>query len=335
MPTVEYADRQRKPRTMPKVKKSSYHEDLRPAYRAGQLVAWIARRRWGLRMMHRFGMKPMIGNEIEGMINDEILIPSTSTPEHMIRARVYKPAATTGPLPAMLYAHGGGYQVGVPEQGNSFFEDLLKRRDVAIIAPAYRLSLAGHPFPAGLDDCFDTVQYMKENAADLGLRDDKIIIAGHSGGGGMAAALTHRVVDAGVVEVAFQMPIYPMLDHRMHTASAQVEGTVVWDRRTNELAWQNYLGHLNGNVPEYASPALRTDLSGLPPTISWVGDVEPFKDETIAYIDALDAAGVPTKFKLFNGGFHGFEIARPKANLSKEAMEFQGSAFAEFYDLYL
>ncbi len=235
----------------------------------------------------------------------------------------------------MLYAHGGGYQVGVPEQAHDFFEDLLKRRDVAIIAPAYRLSLAGHPFPAGLDDCFDTVKYMKDNAEKLGIRDDKIMIAGHSGGGGMTAAVTHRVVDAGVVDVAFQMPIYPMLDHRMQTASAQIDGTAVWDRRTNALAWENYLGHLDGDVPEYASPALRTDLSGLPPTISWVGTVEPFKDETIAYINALEAAGVPTKFKLFEGGFHGFEILVPKADVSQEAIEFQGSAFAEFYDLYL
>lgn len=320
---------------MPKVPKSSYHKDLRPAYRAGRLLAWTARRNWGLRLVHRLGMKPMIGNEVKGVVNDEILIPSTSTPGHMIRARVYKPAGITGPLPAMLYAHGGGYQVGVPEQANDFFEDLLKRRDVTIIAPAYRLSLAGHPFPAGLDDCFDTVKHMKNNADELGIRDDKIIIAGHSGGGGMAAAVTHRVVDASIVDVAFQMPIYPMLDHRQTTESSQVEGTAVWDRRTNALAWNNYLGHLNGKVPEYASPALRTDLSGLPPTISWVGDVEPFYDETVAYIDALDSAGVPTKFKVFPGGFHGFEIARPKANVSKEAIEFQGSAFAEFYDLYL
>lgn len=320
---------------MPKVPKSSYHEDLRPAYRPGRMITWIARRNWGLRMMHRFGMKPMIGNEIKGVVNDEILIPSASTPGHMIRARVYKPAGATGPLPVMLYAHGGGYQVGVPEQANAFFEDLLGRRDVAIIAPAYRLSLAGHPFPAGLDDCFDTVQFMKDNAGELGIRNDKIMIAGHSGGGGMAAAVTHRVVDTGIVDVAFQMPIYPMLDHRQQTKSAQVEGTVVWDSRTNALAWNNYLGHLDGNVPEYASPALRTDLSGLPPTISWVGDVEPFHDETVAYMNALAAAGVPTRFKVFPGGFHGFEIARPKANLSKEAIQFQGSAFAEFYDLYV
>ncbi|MEM7274172.1 MAG: alpha/beta hydrolase [Actinomycetota bacterium] len=277
----------------------------------------------------------MIGNEIDGVANDEIHIPSTTTPGHSIRARVYRPANAQDPLPAMLYAHGGGYQVGVPELANPFFEDLLRRRDVAIIAPAYRLSLAGHPFPNGLDDCFDTIQYLKDNAADLGIRGDRFMIAGHSGGGGMAAALTHRVVDTGVADVAFQMPIYPMLDHRMTTASARLEGTAVWDRRTNALAWQNYLGHIDGAIPEYASPALRQDLSDLPPTITWVGDIEPFKDETIAYVHALEAAGVPTRFELFEGGFHGFETMLPKAGLSKDAIEFQGRAFAEFYDRYL
>ena len=313
----------------------SYHEELRTASKAGRAVTWIARRRWGLQMMQRLTMKPMVGNEIDDITNDEIFIPSTTTPGHKIRARVYKPADATGPLPGLLYAHGGGYQVGVPEQAHPYFEDLIARRDVAIVAPAYRLSLDGHPFPAGLDDCFDTINYMSTNAAELGLRDDKFITAGHSGGGGMSAALTHRVVDAGDVEIAFQMPIYPMLDHRMQTSSAQFAGTAVWDTHTNAGAWNRYLGHLNGEVPEYASPALRTDLTGLPPTITWVGDAEPFKDETINYVTALEEAGVPTRFKLFEGGFHAFEVLAPKTTIGQQAIEFQGSAFADFYDTYL
>ncbi len=318
------------------MKRSMYHEDLQSAYLPGRAITWIARRRWGLRLMQRFGMRPMTGNEIEGMVNDEIFIPSKSTPGHDIRARVYKPANAKGPLPAMLYAHGGGYQVGVPEQANPFFEDILKRRDVAIVAPAYRLSLEGHPFPAGLNDCFDTLLFMKENAAELGIMSDKFIIAGHSGGGGMAAAVTLKVVDTKAADIAFQMPIYPMLDHRMQTDSAKnMVGTPVWDRRSNALAWENYLGHLGGDIPDYASPALREDLSELPPTISFVGDMEPFKDETIAFMKTLEEAGVPTRFKIYEGGFHGFETVLPNAPISQDANEFQVSAFADFYDEYI
>lgn len=321
---------------MARITRSMYHKDLQPSYRLGQIVTWIARRQWGLRMMHRFMMQPMVGNQIEGMVNEEIFIPSAATPGHKIRVRVYKPANAKGPLPAMVYAHGGGYQVGVPEIANPFFEDVLKRRNVAIIAPAYRLSLQGHPYPDGLNDCFDTLCYIKENATDLGLRSDKFIIAGHSGGGGMAAAVTLKTVDTGAADIAFQMPIYPMLDHRMETPSGRdMIGSVVWDRRSNALAWQNYLGHLQGDIPDHASPALREDLTGMPPTISFVGDMEPFKDETIAYIEALKRAGVPTRFKLYEGGFHGFETVAPKAAISKDANEFQVAAFAEFYDKYL
>ena len=316
--------------------RSMYHKDLQPAYGLGRAVTWIGRRNWGLRMMHRFMMLPLVGNNIDGVDCTEIYIPSVATAGHKIRARVYKPAGAKGPLPAMLYAHGGGYQVGVPEQANPFFEDVIKRRDVAIIAPAYRLSLQGHPYPDGLNDCYDTLLYMKKNAADLGIRNDKFIIAGHSGGGGMAAAVTLKTIDTQAADIAFQMPIYPMLDHRKNTKSArEMVGTAVWDCRSNALAWENYLGHLKGNIPDHASPALRQDLSGMPPTISWVGDMEPFKDETITYITALERAGVPTKFKLYEGGFHGFETVLPKAGVSIEANEFQVSAFAEFYDKYL
>ena len=321
---------------MSHITRSMYHPDLQSAARMGQFVTWMARRNWGLRIMHRLMMRPLIGTKINGIENDEIYIPSPSSPAHQIRVRVYKPANAQGPLPAMLYAHGGGYQVGVPEQAHPFFEDLIKRRNVAIFAPAYRLSLLGHPYPDGLNDCVDTLAYMKENADQLGIRADKFIIAGHSGGGGMAAAVTLKAVDTQAANIAFQMPIYPMIDHRIETQSGrEMIGSAVWDRETNALAWQNYLGHLNGLVPDYASPALRQDLTGMPPTISFVGDMEPFKDETIAYIDALEQAGVPTRFKLYEGGFHGFEVLAPKAAISQDANAFQVGAFAEFYDKYL
>ena len=162
--------------------RSSYHEDLQGVYRAGRALNWVARRRWGLRMMQRFAMRPMVGNQIDGVVNDEIFIPSTTTPEHSIRARVYKPANATGPLPAMLYIHGGGYQVGVPEQAHDFFEGLLERRDVAIVAPAYRLSLDGHPYPAGLDDCVSGVKWVVASAASLGLDPERVIVAGGDDG---------------------------------------------------------------------------------------------------------------------------------------------------------
>lgn len=321
---------------MTRITRKMYHPDLQSTYMIGRTVTWMARRKWGLRLMQRAMMKPLVGQQLKHVSNDEIQIPSTVAEGRTIRARVYKPLNAKGPLPAMLYIHGGGYQMGVPEQAHDFYADLIKRRDVAIVAPAYGLSLFGEPYPSGLNDCVDTLVWMKNHAGELGIRSDRFIVAGHSGGGGLAAALTLKVMDNKLADIAFQMPIYPMLDCRMQTNSAkQMVGTMVWDRHSNNLAWNNYIAHLHGAVPEYASPALRKDFSGLPPTISFVGDLEPFKDETIHFMEALRDAGVPTRFKLYEGGYHGFEVLAPKAPISIDANAFQLDAFEEFLDTYV
>jgi acetyl esterase/lipase len=277
----------------------------------------------------------MEGNEIEGVSNDEFYIDS-STGDHRIRVRVFKPLNAPEKLPAMLYIHGGGYMMGSPEQALPFYEELLERRDLAIIAPAYRLSL-DHPFPAGFNDAYDTLLWMHENADQVGIYPDNFIIAGHSAGGGMTAAVTLKVRDTQDVQIAFQMPIYPMIDYRQSTESAvNMNGALFWDTRSNAFGWERYLRDLEGDeVPTYASPALNEDYTGFPPTISYVGTVEPFFDETVAYMKALDAAGIPTRFEIFEGAYHGFEAYAPDTAIGQAGMQFQYSAFEEFFDLYV
>ena len=74
---------------MARLTRSMYHKDLQPAYGLGRAVTWIGRRNWGLRMMHRFMMLPLVGNNIDGVDCTEIYIPSVATAGHKIRARVY------------------------------------------------------------------------------------------------------------------------------------------------------------------------------------------------------------------------------------------------------
>ena len=109
----------------------------------------------------------------------------------------------------------------------------------------------------------------------------------------------------------------------------------MWDANINAFAWNLYLRNLNGDVPAYASPALNRDYSDFPPTISFVGDLEPFYDENVAYIEALKDASVPVKFELFKGGYHGFEVGSPETTIAKAANKFQLDAFGEFYDKYI
>ena len=245
------------------------------------------------------------------------------------------PLNVTKKLPAMLYIHGGGYLSGVPEQTLSFYEDLLKRRDLVIVAPAYRLSIE-HPYPAGFNDCYETLIWMKENADELGIYTENYMIARHSAGGGMTAALSIKAQDTKEVKIAFQMSVYPMIDYRQVTESSQKIGALFWDRESNKHGWSHYLKGLNGSkVPAYASPAIAEDFSALPPTITYVGDLEPFLDETINYVEALKSAGVPTKFKLFKGAYHGFEKTAPETKIAQAGNKFQLEAFEEFFDKYV
>ncbi|GAB5554948.1 MAG: hypothetical protein Sapg2KO_45390 [Saprospiraceae bacterium] len=317
-----------------KVTKEMHDKELQAQYGQFRTIVALNSRKWGLNLMNSF-VRLTKGQKVKEAINETHHVSSNHTKGLKIRTRVFRPKGTSKEiLPAMIYFHGGGYMMGIPEMANVFYEDVLKRRKVAIFSPDYRLS-PKDPFPAGFNDCYDVLLWMRDNAKELNIDPNNIIIAGHSAGGGMAAAITLKVRDTKIIKPSFQMPIYPMLDHRMITGSSKMQGSTMWDANINARAWGLYLRNIEGNIPAYASPSLNEDYRGFPPTISFVGDLEPFYDENVAYIEALKKASIPVKFRVFKGGYHGFEVGSPKATISIEANEFQLSAFEEFYDKYI
>jgi acetyl esterase/lipase len=247
-----------------------------------------------------------------------------------VRARVYRrpgrPASSA--LPGVLFLHGGGYAMGSPEQFAPAYRLLLQTRDCVIVAPAYRKSLEA-PYPAALHDCYGSLLWLKRNAAELGVREDQLIVIGQSAGGGLTAAVSLLARERGDVRIAHQLPLYPMIDHRIVTASSRDDDAPLWSSRHNRLAWDLYLRGLpRDGVPAYASPALETDCEGLPPTTTFVGELDPFLDETVAYVENLRAAGVPVELRRYPRCYHGFDIVRPGATLSRQAHQFFCERFA-------
>jgi acetyl esterase/lipase len=227
--------------------------------------------------------------------------------------------------------------IGTPESFLEAIEKFITTRPCVIVAPDYRKALEA-PYPAAFNDCYDTLLWMKENAGNLGIIPQKFIVGGQSAGGGLTAAVTLKAADTGDVNIAFQLPIYPMIDDRQTTASASDSDAPVWNTKTNTLGWRLYLSDLkkkNELIPPYAAPARATDYTKLPPTITFVGDLEPFRDETIEYVENLKKAAVPVEFELFNGCVHGFEQVAPNAEISKIAWRFLLKAYSDFIDKYL
>ena len=93
-----------------------------------------------------------------------------------------------------------------------------------------------------------------------------------------------------------------------------------WGTRRNHWGWHKYLGELyvTDHVPSYASPARETDYSGLPPCYTFVEDGEPFRDETLTYVQNLKDAGVEAHVDVYHGNIHGFDTMRWTKN-AKEA----------------
>jgi acetyl esterase/lipase len=242
--------------------------------------------------------------------------------DHTIRLLILRPLAQSKtPVPGVLWVHGGGYQSG---SAKDIFAtralSLVVKFGAVLVAPDYRLSKK-HPYPAALHDCWAALLYLKEHAEELGVRSDQIMVGGESAGGGMAAALCMLARDTGGVNIAFQMPLYPMLDDR-DTPSNADNHAPNWDSRRNRKAWKRYLRDAYGTdlVPVYAAPARCRDYRGLPPCYTYVGDIEPFYSETVDYVRHLNEAGVRAEVDVYPGWFHAYDIFFPTKKIVREAI---------------
>ena len=241
-----------------------------------------------------------------------------------------RPAQATG----VLWIHGGGYITGMKEMVHmSRAVDLVKRFGAAVISPGYRLAPFS-PYPAAAEDCYTALLYLKEHAGEMGVREDQIMVGGESAGGGLCAAVCIMARDRGEVKVAFQMPLYPMLDDRDTESSGDNHGKG-WNTRKNHMAWRCYLRRQDReNLSPYAAPARLEDFSGLPPAYTFVGDGEPFYAETLSYTEKLRACGIPAEADVYHCDMHAFDMLRPGLAVSREAVRRFGERFAYAQEHY-
>lgn len=235
-------------------------------------------------------------------------------------------------LPGVFWIHGGGYVLGHPDVDDGICEKFVLDANCVVVSVDYRLA-PEHPYPAAIEDCYAGLKWMAENADALKIDASRIGIAGPSAGGGLTAALALLARDRGGPQIRFQMPLYPMIDDRNDTFSSHEITTDsfqrVWNRELNIVAWKMYLGDTDPEkVPQYAAPARAKDLSGLPPAYTCVGQLDPFRDETIDYVKSLAQAGVPVEFHLYPGCFHGFDAYSSDAEISRQARDEYVNAMA-------
>lgn len=214
----------------------------------------------------------------------------------------YRPSQAPDAEAALLWMHGGGYVMG---HGNDEWFGALfaEMAGVRVYSVNYRLA-PEHPFPAALDDSQVALQWLVEHSAKFGLDPARVAIGGASAGAGLAASLALHNRDLAGPAVAFQLLLYPMLDH-LHDNPAAYNDVPRWPRTTSLRAWQMYLGSTTASA--YSVPAIATDLAGLPPAYLCIGEADIFLDEVCAYAKRLRDAGVVQKCQTYPGMFHAGE----------------------------
>ena len=106
------------------------------------------------------------------------------------------------------------------------------------------------------------------------------------------------------------------------TESSRDNHGKVWNTRRNHIGWKLYLRqNADKPVSPYASPAHQTDFSELPPCYTFVGEGEPFYDETLQFVDNLKKAGIEAEVDAYHTDVHAFDMLRPEDELSRQAIE--------------
>jgi acetyl esterase len=230
----------------------------------------------------------------------DLLIPG---PVGKLRVRVYRPLSTEL-LPVVIWFHGGGWVVGTLDSHDPVCRALANRTPCVVVAVDYRLAPEA-PFPAALEDSWAATNWVAQEALKLGGDASRIVVAGDSAGGNLAAAIALRARESGL-ELALQVLVYPVTDCDLDSESyLRLASGLNLTRSKMEWYWQQYLGGTDGSNPE-ASPLRAPDLAGVAPALVQTAEHDPLLSEGEAYAARLAEAGVPVTLTRYEGMIHGF-----------------------------
>ena len=210
------------------------------------------------------------------------------------------------PTGIVVYFHGGGWCIGSIDMMDNVAREIAHAASAAVISVGYRLA-PEHPFPAGLDDCESVTRWAVANADRFGVDPARVVVAGESAGGNLAAAVALRLRDSGGPSLAGQVLVYPAVDSNAstHPSRAEFVGLVI-GADDGEFFWSSYTGGQDLDHNPYAAPLRAASLAGLPPALVILGGCDLLRDEGREYAQRLRAEGVSTVDICYPGQPHGF-----------------------------
>jgi len=249
-------------------------------------------------------------------------------PAGEIPVRVYRPTGQGdgadgggGSLGVLVFFHGGGWVIGDLDSHDHLCRLLCHRAGVVVVAVDYRLA-PEHPYPAAVDDAWAATEWVCAHARELGGDPARVAVGGDSAGGNLAAVVALIARDAGGPPLAFQLLIYPAVDHGTDYPSLTENGQGYLLTRAT-MDW--FYGHYAGPTPSVddwrLSPLRAGRFDGLPPALVITAELDPLRDEGTAYAAALAGAGVEVTHTNYAGQVHTFVQIAPLLEGGQRAVD--------------
>ncbi|MER5325186.1 alpha/beta hydrolase [Streptosporangium roseum] len=239
---------------------------------------------------------------------DEEWVTIQGGPTGEVKARIVKPAGSTGELPVIIYIHGAGWVFGNAHTHDRLVRELAAGAEAAVVFPEYDLS-PEHRYPVAIEQNWTVATWVVAEGRSKGLDPERIAVAGDSVGGNMSAALTLMAKERGGVTLRQQVLFYPVTDASFDTGSYRQFATGYFLRQDGmQWFWDQYTTDPAQRTEITASPLRATteQLAGLPPALVITAEADVLRDEGEAYANKLREAGVPVTAVRYQGIIHDF-----------------------------
>ena len=222
-----------------------------------------------------------------------------------INIRIYTPEGE-GPFPIFVYYHGGGWVLGTLDNADPSCRLIANRTNSIVVSVDYRLA-PEYKFPIPLNDSYEALKWVNENAESLNGSASKIIVGGDSAGGNLAAAVSMLARDQQGPEISAQVLLYPVTSLEYNTSSYELfkEGYGL-DKQLMIWFGNHYINNDFDRKNPYIAPLSANDLSNLPPAIIITAENDVLRDEGMAYAQRLKDAGVTVEVFCEEGLVHGY-----------------------------
>lgn len=238
--------------------------------------------------------------------------------------RLYRPETNReGPLPVLVFLHGGGFVIGNIDTHDNICCALANRAECLVVSVEYRLA-PEHPFPAALEDTYAALEWVYEHIESMGGDPDRIALGGDSAGGNLTAGATLLSKDRNGPDAIHQLLVYPAVNtgevYEMESYEENADGYFL---EATDMKWfgEKYVQDEIHARNEYASPLLARDLSELPPATVMTAGFDPLRDEGIEYAERLEEADVPVEHHHYDGMIHGFVSMTGMVSQADDALD--------------